>query len=183
MTNLVLFSVLWLGCSLCSDGEVWREMDSDGKKGKKGRGREGKGRGKEFRRETARVAEGRRETPEGHHNPLSCFISKHWAAKPLNLFICFFFVPFYSFYLEIKPICYKNFSVYCEVLDFELLVFRYLLWSVSWSKIQVVCMCYRNGDIAIRIHYIRYTKRAVLVLRTQWVLFAKAFLAQQVLSY
>ena len=182
MTNLVLFSVLWLGCSLCSDGEVWREMDSDGKKGKKGRGREGKGRGKEFRRETARVAEGRRETPEGHHNPLSCFITKHWAAKPLILFSVFF-VPFYSFYLEIKPTCYKNFSVYCEVLNFELLVFRYLLWSVSWSKIQVVCMCYRNGDIAIRIHYIRYTKRAVLVLRTQWVLFAKAFLAQQVLSY
>ena len=32
MPNLVLFSVLWLDCSLCSDSEVWREMDSDGKK-------------------------------------------------------------------------------------------------------------------------------------------------------
>ena len=32
MPNLVLFSVRWLDCSLCSDSEVWREMDSDGKK-------------------------------------------------------------------------------------------------------------------------------------------------------
>ena len=184
MPNLVLFSVLWLDCSLCSDSEVWREMDSDGqKKGKKGRGREGMGR--EFRRETARVVEGRRGTPEGHHNRHFPALSPNtnWAAKPINLFYVFFFVPFHSFYLEVKPICYKNFSVYCEVLNFELLVFRYLLWSVSWSKIQVLCMCYRDGDITIRIHYIRYTQRAVLVLRTQWVLFAKAFLAQQVLSY
>ena len=126
MPNLVLFSVLWLDCSLCSNGEVWREMASDGKKGKKGRGREGKGRRREFRRETARVAEGRRGTPDGHHNRLSCFITKHWAAKPLNLFYVFFLVPFHSFYLEIKPICYKNFTVYCEVLNLELLVFRYL---------------------------------------------------------
>ena len=168
MPNLVLFSVLWLDCSLCSDSEVWREMDSDGKKGKRGRGGEGKRERREFRRETARVVEGRRGTPEGHHNPLPCFITKHkLSCKTYKPFLCFFFlVPFHSFYLEIKPICYKNFSVYCEVLNFELLVFRYLLWSVSWSKIQVLYMCYRDGDIAIRIHYIRYTQLAVLVLRT-----------------
>ena len=38
-------------------------MDSVGKKGKKGRGREGKGRGREFRRETAREGEGRSGKP------------------------------------------------------------------------------------------------------------------------
>ena len=38
-------------------------MDRVGKKGKKGRGREGKGRGREFRRETAREGEGRRGKP------------------------------------------------------------------------------------------------------------------------
>ena len=46
MPNLVLFSVLWLDCSLFSNGEVWREMASDGKKGRKdeeGREREGEG--------------------------------------------------------------------------------------------------------------------------------------------
>ena len=101
-------------------------MDSEEKKGKKGRGREGMGR--EFRRETARVVEGRRGTPEGHNNPLPCFITKHKLSfKTYKPFLCFFFVPFHSFYLEVKPICYKNFSVYCEVLNFELLVFTYLL--------------------------------------------------------
>ena len=58
MPNLVLFSVLWLACCLCSDSEAWGEVASVGKKGKKGRGREGKGRRREFRRDTAR---GRRE--------------------------------------------------------------------------------------------------------------------------
>ena len=114
---------------MCSDGEVWREMASDGKKGKKGRGREGKGRGKEFRSETARVAEGRRGTPDGHHNPCTfLFYHQTLSCKTFKPFLCFFFfVPFHGFYLEIKPISYKNFSVYCEVLNFELLVFRYLL--------------------------------------------------------
>ena len=68
-------------------------MDSEEKKGKKGRGREGMGR--EFRRETARVVEGRRGTPEGHHNPLPCFITKHkLSCKTYKPFLCFFFGSF-----------------------------------------------------------------------------------------
>ena len=68
-------------------------MDSEEKKGKKGRGREGMGR--EFRRETARVVEGRRGTPEGHHNPLPCFITKHKLSfKTYKPFLCFFFGSF-----------------------------------------------------------------------------------------